>query len=138
MGTHITIHHFIYKEDTPMAWQFNSQEAVFIQIANRLRGDILKGIYPPDSQIPSVRHLATDAAVNPNTMQKALCSLEEEGLLYTKGTIGRFVTSDTAVLDAARERVRRDSVRSWLRQAEELGISKQELIQYIQKEDETV
>ena len=55
-----------------MAWQFNSQEAVFIQIANRLRGDILKGIYPPDSQIPSVRHLATDAAVNPNTMQKAL------------------------------------------------------------------
>ena len=121
-----------------MAWQFNSQEAVFIQIANRLRGDILKGIYPPDSQIPSGRHLATDAAVNPNTMQKALCSLEEEGLLYTKGTIGRFVTSDTAVLDAARERVRRDSVRSWLRQAEELGISKQELIQYIQKEDETV
>ena len=119
-----------------MAWQFNSQEAVFVQIANRLRGDILKGLYPPESQIPSVRHLATQAAVNPNTMQKALTCLEEEGLLYAKGTIGRFVTSDVCVLEAARERIRRDSVRNWLRQASELGISKQELIQYIQKEDE--
>ena len=121
-----------------MAWQFNSHEAVFVQIATRLRGEIVRGTYAPGAQFPSVRQLALEAAVNPNTMQKALCCLEEEGLLYTKGTIGRFVTSDTAVLDAARERVRRDSVRSWLRQAEELGISKQELIQYIQKEDETV
>ena len=121
-----------------MIWKLDHKTPVFLQLASHLRNEILAGKYAADEQIPSVRVLAAQASVNPNTMQKALCSLEEEGLLYTKGTIGRFVTSDTAVLDAARERVRRDSVRSWLRQAEELGISKQELIQYIQKEDETV
>ena len=121
-----------------MAWQFNSQEAVFVQIANRLRGDILKGLYPPDSQIPSVRHLATQAAVNPNTMQKALLSLEEEGLLYTRGTLGRFVTSDVDALEGARERMKLEAVQSMLSAIREMGITKEELIQYIQKEEVTL
>ena len=119
-----------------MAWQFNSQEAVFIQIANRLRGDILKGIYPPDSQIPSVRHLATDAAVNPNTMQKAFVELEREGLLYARSTAGRFVTSDEEVLNRARETMRREALTQLLHEAQSLGITKDELITFIQQSKE--
>ena len=64
----------------PRPWKFNSREAVFVQIASRLRGEILRGKYQPDQQIPPVRQLAFEAAVNPNTMQKALTVLEEEGL----------------------------------------------------------
>ncbi|MBQ9080309.1 MAG: GntR family transcriptional regulator [Clostridia bacterium] len=116
-----------------MAWQFNNTEAVFLQIADRLRHDILNGKYQPDQQIPPVRQLASIAAVNPNTMQKALTCLEDEGLLHSQGTVGRFVTSDTAVLDAAREKMRRDTVRGWLKQAKELGISTEELIKYIEE-----
>lgn len=118
-----------------MSWQFNHTEAVFLQIANRLRADILNGKYLPDEQVPSVRHLAAEAAVNPNTVQKALTLLEEEGILYTKGTVGRFITSDEATLDTAREKMRRESVRRWLNEARTLGISPEELINYIQKED---
>ena len=117
-----------------MAWQFHGGESVYLQIVKRLRGQILSGQYPPDGQIPSVRQLATEAAVNPNTMQKALTCLEEEGLLYTKGTLGRFVTSDGAVLDAARERVHREAVHGWLLDAKQLGITPEELIEYIKKE----
>lgn len=119
-----------------MAWQLNGSEAVFIQIANRLRYEILSGKYPPDGQIPAVRQLAFEAAVNPNTMQKALTVLEEEGILHSRGTIGRFVTSDSAVLEAAAESVRRRAVRSWLSEASLLGITAEELIKYIKEEGE--
>ena len=117
-----------------MPWKFNSYEAVFIQIASRLRGEILRGKYQPDQQIPPVRQLAFEAAVNPNTMQKALALLEDEGLLYSRGTVGRFVTTDTAVLERCRETVRKDAVRHWMEEARELGITKEELMNYIEQE----
>ena len=120
-----------------MPWKFNSYEAVFIQIASRLRGEILRGKYLPDQQSPPVRQLAFDAAVNPNTMQKALTLLEDEGLLYSRGTVGRFVTTDTAVLERCRETVRREAVRHWIEEARELGITKEELMNYIEQEGET-
>ena len=99
---------------------------------------ILQGQYPPDGQFPSVRQLATEAAVNHNTMQKALTCLEEEGLLYTKGTLGRFVTSDKTILNAAKERLHREAVKEWLCQAKQMGISPEELIEYIKKEADEI
>ncbi len=118
-----------------MPWQFNHTEAVFLQIANRLQREILSGKYAPDEQLPTVRQLAAEAAVNPNTVQKALSHLEDEGLLYTKGTLGRFVTPDLDVIERAREHMRRETVRSWLSQLHELNISTEELIHYIREED---
>ena len=119
-----------------MEWKLNRKKAVFIQLADILRQDILSGRYGPDEQIPTVRQLAEQAAVNPNTMQKALASLEEEGILYSKGTVGRFVTSDREVLDAARDQARRQAVRELVCEARQLGISKDELINYIKEEEE--
>ena len=120
-----------------MAWQFNQHEPVFLQIANRLRGDILKGEYSFDEQFPSVRQLASVASVNPNTMQKALAHLEEEGILYSKGTVGRFVTSDSEVLGVANEKMRRELVRRIVLEARGAGIDADELINYIKEEAET-
>ena len=122
-----------------MSWKFNSTEAVFVQIARHLRCDIVRGKYKPDEQIPPVRQLAYDAAVNPNTMQKALALLENEGLLHSKATIGRFVTSDTAVIEDAKLRIRHDVVIHWLEEAESLGITPKELIDCINdlKKEET-
>ena len=118
-----------------MAWTFNQKEAVYLQIADRLRRDVLSGRYPPDGQIPTVRQLAFEAAVSPNTVQKALLLLEEEGLLYAKGTQGRFVTSDEHVLQQTAEQVRLSVIREWLSQARQWGMTTDEIIQYIQKED---
>ncbi len=118
-----------------MSWQFNSTEAVFIQIADRLRAEIVGGKYAPESQIPTVRQLAFEASVNPNTMQKALSLLESEGLLYTRSTVGRFVTSDIEVLNAARERMKHEAVQKLVSEARALGISNEELISLIKEED---
>ena len=117
-----------------MAWSFNNVEPVSIQIARRLRQDILRGRFQTNEQIPPVRQLAFEASVNPNTMQKALVKLEEEGLLHTRGTVGRFVTSDRDALARARETLRRESVVGWIREAEALGMSREEMIRYINKE----
>ena len=118
-----------------MAWNFNSREPVFLQIANRIRCDILNGKYGPDEQIPAVRQLAFEASVNPNTMQKSLTYLEDEGLLYSKGTIGRFVTSDSEILKKAREKMKKNCMDDLLARAKEAGIGKEELINYIKEAD---
>ncbi len=117
-----------------MGWQFNGNEAVFIQIANRLRRDIANGIYQPDTQIPPVRQLASEASVNPNTMQRALSLLEEEGLLCARGTSGRFVTADASVINDTKEAIRKEAVRRLLTETKALGITLPELIDYIKEE----
>ncbi|MBR2388100.1 MAG: GntR family transcriptional regulator [Clostridia bacterium] len=116
-----------------MSWQFNGTQAVFIQIADKLRRDIVNGVYLPDTQIPTVRNLAFDAAVNPNTMQRALALLEGEGLLVTRTTVGRFVTSDTEVINNAKKKICFDTVKKFCLEAEALGISHGELIDYIKE-----
>ena len=115
-------------------WQFNNREPVFFQIAGRLRAEILSGKYTAREQFPSVRQIAADASVNPNTVQRALLMLEADGLLYNKGTVGRFVTEDKVILDNAREKMRRETVRGMISQAEALGISLDELIKIIKEE----
>ena len=116
-----------------MPWKFNGTQAVFVQIADRLRRDIVNSVYPPSEQIPPVRQLAFDASVNPNTMQRALTLLEEEGLLVSRGTVGRFVTSDGAVIDRARKKICADTVERFCVEARGLGISYTELIEYIKE-----
>ena len=114
-----------------MAWHFDSNQAVFLQIANRLRNDIIIGKYAPNEQLPTVRQLASEAAVNPNTVQKSLMLLEEEGLIYTRATVGRFITPDTSIILKARDKMRREAVRSWISQANALGITATEMVNYI-------
>ena len=115
-----------------MAWHFAAGTPVYLQICSRIRADILLGVYPPDTQIPSVRQLACEAGVNPNTMQRAFTVLESEQLFVTRGTLGRFITTDVAVLDRARAVLRRETVTRILSEAAAVGISPAELIADIQ------
>ena len=118
-----------------MAWSFGGSAPLFIQLADTIRADILKGKYAPDEQIPSVRHLAFDASVNPNTMHKAISYLEEEGLLYAKGTAGHFVTSDPEILRRTFESFKLSLMRRLLSEALSAGIDKNELIEFIRSEE---
>lgn len=86
-----------------MQWKIDSSRPVYIQIMEHIRGAVLSNEFPPGSRIPSVRDLATEAKVNPNTMQRALTELEHEGLLVSSGTLGRFVTNDSRIIDAMRQ-----------------------------------
>lgn len=88
-----------------MNWKLTGDSPVYQQIMAAIRGAILKGELPPGGKIPSVRDLAAQAQVNPNTMQRALTELEREGLLVSGGTSGRTVTQEEAVLTAMREEI---------------------------------
>ncbi len=91
-----------------MTWTFSSDRPVYVQIMDHIRGAVLRGLYAPGSKIPSVRDLATEAKVNPNTMQHALSELEREGLLTSHGTMGRFITEDPLILQEIRNKCIRD------------------------------
>lgn len=118
-----------------MPWQFNDKEPVFTQIEKRLRAEIVNGRYPPDCQIPTVRQLATELSVNPNTVQRALSALEDEGLVESRGTVGRFVTSDPQRIRASRVKIVTEAMRGWLNEAKALGITREEFLEFASKED---
>ena len=86
-----------------MPWNLDSDRPIFIQIIDRIQADIIAGCYQPGDKLPSVRELAQDASVNPNTMQKALSELERTGLVYSQRTSGRFITEDREMIRALRE-----------------------------------
>ena len=88
-----------------MNWKFTGDRPVYQQIMEAVRGSVLKGELAPGSKVPSVRDLAAEAKVNPNTVQRALTELEREGLLVGGGTSGRTVTTDEGILSAMREQI---------------------------------
>ena len=91
-----------------MNWKFTGDRPVYQQIMATIRGAVLKGELPPGKKIPSVRDLAAEAQVNPNTMQRALTELEREGLLVSGGTRGRSVTEEESVLTGMKEEILRE------------------------------
>lgn len=87
-----------------MTWKITGDGPVYLRLIGIIRRNILSGAYQPGQRIPSVRDLAAEAQVNPNTMQRALTELEREGILVSQGTMGRLVTDDRAVLEQIRNR----------------------------------
>ena len=81
-----------------MPWDLDNDRPIYLQLMERIQQDIIAGIYKPGDKLPSVRDLAVEAAVNPNTMQKALSELERSGLVYAQRTSGRFITEDEQML----------------------------------------
>lgn len=86
-----------------MDWRFTDDRPIWLQLTEQLTRRIITGVYPPGSRLPPVRELAAQAGVNPNTMQRALAQLEQDGLAFADRTAGRLVTEDTSVLDAVPE-----------------------------------
>jgi DNA-binding transcriptional regulator YhcF (GntR family) len=94
---------------------------------------ISSGVYPLGSRLPSVRDLAQEAAVNPNTMQRALAKLEENGLIYTNRTSGRFVTEDVMMLKQVKSKLAQDHVNEFLKKMGELGFDRDDILSIITK-----
>ncbi len=119
-----------------MGWTFSTERPVYVQLVQRIRADILSGHYPAGSPFPSVRQIALAAAVNPNTMQRALGELEREGLLISRGTAGRVVTDDEAVLRAARQRAAQEALERLVAEARALGVSRAEILRFLEEKEE--
>ena len=112
-----------------MNWQFSNDAPIYAQLIGQIRAGIVSGAFSPGERLPSVRDLAMEASVNPNTMQRALTELERDGLVYSQRTSGRYVTEDqTAIMEAR--------VRSFLTDMERLGFEKEDLLSLLRQESE--
>ena len=117
-----------------MAWSFTSDKLIYLQIADRITLSVLSGEYKSGEQIPSVRQLAIEAAVNPNTVQHAFSELENEGLIISKGTIGRYVTDNVDAIENCRKKMAEQTVKSFVQSTQNLGLSKERIITMLKEE----
>ena len=114
-----------------MPWNLSSERPIFSQLMERIQLDIITGRYQPGEKLPSVRDLATEAAVNPNTMQKALSELERSGLVYSQRTSGRFITEDAALIQNLKRELAHMQIQEFLHKMKEFGFDFQEIIDLI-------
>ena len=114
-----------------MPWNLDDSRPIYLQLMERIQHDIVSGVYQPGDKLPSVRDLALDAAVNPNTMQKALSELERSGLVYSHRTSGRFITDDSTLLKKIKTDLAQEYIGSFLEQMSRLGISRSETLEMI-------
>ena len=104
-----------------MAWTLDSDRPIFLQIVERIQTDIVSGRYQPGDKLPSVRDLAAEASVNPNTMQKAFAELERTGLVYSRRTSGRFITEDCHMIEQLKTSLATEKMEEFLAQMRQLG-----------------
>lgn len=116
-----------------MPWNLTNDRPIYLQLIEHIKLQILSGTYNPGDAFPSVRELAADAAVNPNTMQKALAALEQEGLLIGSRTSGRSVTTDQSLIRDMRDILAEQFYESFHQQLLYLGYSEEEIKEYLSK-----
>ena len=118
-----------------MAWKLDSDRPIYAQILEIIQMQIISGKYQPGDKIPSVRELAADAGVNPNTMQKALSELERSGLILTQRTSGRMVTDDMELIQKMRDEIVRGQVREFINKMKNMGFDKEEVLKILKESE---
>ena len=114
-----------------MEFVFDNNIPIYIQLVEQLKIFIISRKIKAGEKLPSVRDLALQIKVNPNTIQKALGELESLGLIYTERTNGKFVTEDEELIDKLRSEHASSLVLNFIAGMESIGIEKKEIIKYL-------
>ncbi len=111
-----------------MPWDLKSDRPIYTQLIEKIELKIFSGEYPLGSNLPSVRDLANEASVNPNTMQRALVKLEEDGLIVTHRTKGRTITEDADMIKRVKNRLAKTQIAEFLEKMKLMGFDKDEVL----------
>lgn len=114
-----------------MTWDLKNDRPIYIQLVEQITLLIISGQFEAGSRLASVRDLATEARVNPNTMQKALAELERIGLVHTNRTSGRFITEDTKMIEEMKKNLAKEELKTFLEQMKQLGFTDEEIKTFI-------
>ena len=117
-----------------MSWKFSQDTPIYTQVMEKLQKGMITGVFPLGSRLPSVRDLAMEAGVNPNTMQRALTELERQGLVYSQRTAGRFVTEKQSELLSVKADLAQSHVNQFLGKMISLGYEKEEILTVIREQ----
>ncbi len=112
-------------------WSFTNDKPVYVQIIDELMSRIASGVYQPGERIPSVRDLAEEARVNPNTMQRALAEIERSGYIISLRTSGRFITEDSELIAQLSDQRADEVIGSFCETIRKIGISPEQAIEMI-------
>lgn len=112
-------------------WIFENDKPIYSQIIKEIKLMIISGELELGESLASVRDLASEAEVNPNTMQRALAELEREGFLVSQRTNGRFVTENEGLIKSVKSEIADNNVEDFLEKMKQLGYTKQEIIDLI-------
>ena len=114
-----------------MDYIFYNDRPIYIQLLEYMKIYLISGVFKCGDKLPSVREFATTFKVNPNTMQKALVELENEGLVYTERTNGKFVTTEQELIEKVKKELAKEKVNHYLQDMKNIGITYEESIQYL-------
>lgn len=114
-----------------MPWELKSNRPIYTQLIEQIELMIFSGVYPLGSKLPSVRDMAQEAEVNPNTMQRALVKLEEDGLIITHRTSGRSITEDASMVEMAKTKLAQERIIEFLETMKLMGFEQKEILTII-------
>ena len=116
-----------------MKFDFDNDRPIYIQLLEKLRISIISGYFSLGSRLPSVRELALSIKVNPNTVQKALSELENEKLIYTDRTNGKYVTNDKKLLNKIKNEIAKNIVKEYINNMKDIGLTLEDAVNYLQE-----
>jgi len=117
----------------PVEWTFREDTPIYTQLCEFLTMAIVSGELQPGQRLTTVRELAADAGVNPNTAQRAVAELERRGLVYSRRTVGRFVTEDAERIESERQALAEEHGRAFLAAMERLGFNRIQTVMLLEK-----
>ena len=115
---------------------FDNNVPIYIQLVEELKISIISGTIGQNEKLLSVRDLALQKRVNPNTMQKALTELENMKLIYTERTNGKVVTNDTKLINEFKQKYADDLAFNYVKNMKNLGYKIDEIIEIIKESEE--
>ena len=116
-----------------MKWHFSNDAPIYSQIIEQIKVGIITGLFPPGEKLPSVRDMAAEAGVNPNTMQRAMAELEREGLVHSQRTSGRLVTEDESIIRQTKHSLAMRHVDVFLHAMASLGFNQEDTVSLLRQ-----
>ena len=114
-----------------MNWEFNDDMPIYLQIIDIIKAKIASGELKQKEKLKSVRELALEAGVNPNTMQKAMTELERQGIVYSQRTSGRFISEGGEVMSNLKKELQQQYIEQFVENMKKLGIEPNETLNYL-------
>lgn len=116
-----------------MEFNFDNERPIYIQLVEQFKIYIISGKISPGERLPSIRDMAINLKINPNTLQRGLAELENEGFIYTERTNGKYVTGNIKLINTYKKYCAKDKVMKYFDDMKELGFSKEEALSYIKE-----
>ena len=117
-------------------FEFDPNQPIYLQIIDGIKKRSVRGVYPPGSKLPSVRDMAEEMGVNPNTMARAYAELEREGFVFTRRGQGSFVTEEMERIETERQELGHEAVAQFVAEVKALGLTEQQIADLLHKIEE--